>query len=153
MRCQQILQEHFAYNLISVQDGSGTACNQAQSGVATVIVNPLPTRAFTTNTPTCETRVITFTDGSTPNAGVVNNWQWNFGDPASGPANISSLQNPTHTYTASGTYNVSLVVTTDKGCVSIGPSIPVTIDKRPLAGFMIPEVCLSDTYAQFTGYQ
>lgn len=37
-------------------------------------------------------------------------WLWNFGDGA-----VSTLQNPTHTYTTSGTYNVSLQVTNSLG--------------------------------------
>ena len=33
----------FTYALVSVQDASGTACSQAQTGSAVVTVNPLPT--------------------------------------------------------------------------------------------------------------
>jgi len=140
----------YTYNLISIQDGGSTSCSQVQTGAATVIVNPLPTRNFTTNTPTCVTRDIQFTDASVPNAGALSNWQWNFGDPASGATNTSTLQNPTHNYALPGTYNVSLTVTTDKGCVSIGPSIPVTIERRPLAGFSFPEICFGDPFVPFT---
>ena len=87
---------------------------------------------------------------STVSGGVINQWAWNFGDPGSGPLNTSTLQNPSHTYATAGTYNVILVVTTNNGCVSIEPSRQVVIYPRPLAGYIIPEVCLSDTYAQFT---
>ena len=41
---------------------------------------------------------------------AINNWEWNFGDPGSGPLNTSNLQNPTHSYTAVGSYNVRLIV-------------------------------------------
>ncbi|MBL7721487.1 MAG: PKD domain-containing protein [Chitinophagaceae bacterium] len=140
----------FTYNLVSVLDGSSTLCSQAQTGAATVIVNPLPTSSFTVVTPSCETREVSFTDVSVANAGSIISWQWNFGDPASGPLNTSTLQNPTHVFSTAGTYTVSLVVTTDKGCVSTTPPQQVVINARPLAGFIIPEVCLSDTYAQFT---
>ena len=140
----------FTYNLISVQDGSSTTCVQAQSGSAVVTVHPLPTPNFTSSAPSCETRTISFTDASVPNVGTLTNWAWNFGDPGSGAANTSTLQNPTHVFAAAGTYNVTLSVTTSNGCVS-NPiaTIPVTINNRPTAGFIIPEVCLSDTYAQF----
>ncbi|MEK7257253.1 MAG: PKD domain-containing protein, partial [Bacteroidota bacterium] len=37
-------------------------------------------------------------------------WQWDFGDPASGAANVSNEQNPTHTYATAGTYQVTLTV-------------------------------------------
>ncbi|MBK8140526.1 MAG: PKD domain-containing protein [Chitinophagaceae bacterium] len=81
--------------------------------------------------PSCETRTITFTDASAANAGTINNWQWNFGDPGSGASNTSTLQNPSHTFVAAGTYTVTLTVTTDKGCVSNVYSNPVTINPRP----------------------
>lgn len=40
----------------------------------------------------------------------LSNVQWNFGDPASGPANTSVLLNPTHAYSATGTYTAQLIV-------------------------------------------
>ena len=111
----------------------------------TVTINPLPAANFTYTIPGCQTRVITFTDASIPNAGNLNNWQWNFGDATTGTGTPI-----THTYNNAGTYNVTLTVSTDKGCIS-NPiaNIPVVINARPLAGYIIPEVCLSDTYAQF----
>jgi hypothetical protein len=35
---------------------------------------------------------------------------WDFGDPLSGPNNTSTLDNPTHTFSVPGTYNVKLVL-------------------------------------------
>ncbi len=43
--------------------------------------------------------------GSTVNALV-----WNFGDPASGPANTSTLGNPVHVYPGPGTYTTQLII-------------------------------------------
>ncbi|MCX7649649.1 MAG: PKD domain-containing protein [Flavobacteriales bacterium] len=43
-------------------------------------------------------------------------WSWNFGDPASGPLNTSTLQNPVHYYAGNGTYTVTLIVTNHYGC-------------------------------------
>ena len=40
----------------------------------------------------------------------VDSWQWNFGD-----GEISNEQNPTHNYTAGGTYNVQLIATNQFG--------------------------------------
>ena len=54
-----------------------------------------------------------FTDESTPPQSIpINQWLWNFGDPDSGAANVSTSQNPTHTYNAPGFYTVSLTVRT-----------------------------------------
>jgi gliding motility-associated-like protein len=139
----------FVYNLISVTDASSTICTQNQTGSATVLVYPLPTASFAPVTPICETRVVSFTDQSVANAGNITGWSWNFGDPASGVLNTSTAQNPTHIFSTAGTYNVTLVVSTNNGCVSINPSIPVVIHARPRAGFINPEVCLNDTYGQF----
>ena len=41
---------------------------------------------------------------------VIIAYSWNFGDPASGPNNVSALINPSHTFSAAGTYTVCLVV-------------------------------------------
>jgi gliding motility-associated-like protein len=109
-------------------------------------INKLPTAAFNYTSPKCETRVISFTDLSAPNVGALDQWTWDFGD---GPP-TSSLQNPSHIYAAAGAYTVTLTVRNDKGCISnpISSSV-INIDNRPQAGFIIPEVCLSDSYAQF----
>lgn len=112
----------------------------------TILVNHLPTAAFTFTIPGCETRVISFTDGSTPNVGALDLWTWDFGDGTP----TSALQNPTHVYTATGSYTVTLSVRNTKGCISNPTaSAVITINNRPNAGFIIPEVCLNDTYAQF----
>lgn len=65
---------------------------------------------------------VTFTDAS----GGADTWLWDFGD-----GFTSTLQNPVHTYTATGTYTVTLTVTdTITGCVdqanaTVGISIPI----------------------------
>ena len=54
------------------------------------------------NVNVCLGSSIIFSDASTGNP---NSWVWNFGD-----GNSSTLQNPTHTYSNPGTYNVSLTI-------------------------------------------
>ena len=140
----------FIYNLLSVQDASSTTCSQNQTGNSVVTVHPLPVINFTNSTPSCETRDILFTDNSNPLVGTLTNWAWNFGDPGSGANNTSTLQNPTHTFSTAGNYTVSLNVITSNFCTNAAAFTRiVTINDRPLAGYIIPEVCLSDTYAQF----
>ena len=53
---------------------------------------------------------VAFTDESVDSDGNITGWSWEFGD-GSG----SSLQNPSHTYSADGTYQVNLTVTDDDG--------------------------------------
>ena len=140
----------FTYVLKSVRESSSTNCSQLQSGTATVVIHPLPTAGFTVSTPTCVTRTITFTDNSAPNVGTITNWNWNFGDPASGASNTSTLQNPTHVFGTAGTYNVTLTVTNSEGCISTVSTQQVNINTLPTSNFSLPEVCLLDPFAQFS---
>ncbi len=115
------------------------------TATGTITVNALPTANFSASVPSCETGVINFTDMSVANSGSIISWAWDFGD-----GGTSTQQNPSHTYASAGTYTVSLVVTTDKGCISTTPAQQVTVYAKPEAGFILPEVCLDDTNAQFT---
>jgi gliding motility-associated-like protein len=142
----------FNYTLVNVREGSASLCERAITGSTSVLVDPLPAAAFTYSVPSCQTRTIAFNSStSLANAGTITTWQWNFGDAASGTANnTSALPNPEHIFSAAGNYTVTLKVTTDKGCVSIPLPKIVTINPRPKAGFVVPEVCLTDPFAQFT---
>ena len=65
----------------------------------------------------CAPVPVTFQDISNYMNTLPASWFWNFGDSASGAANTSTLQNPTHTYVHGGKYTVSLTVTDIHGCV------------------------------------
>ncbi len=54
---------------------------------------------------------VQFTGTATTAVGSIVSWLWNFGDGTS-----STAQNPSHTYTEAGWYNVSLTVTSSSGC-------------------------------------
>ncbi len=55
----------------------------------------------------CQSNQIQFTSDIWPPADSI---RWNFGDPASGAANLSVIANPSHIYSAAGTYTVELYV-------------------------------------------
>lgn len=77
-----------------------------------IVSNPSPTASFNaTKTISCLPGTIQFKDLSTPNAGTLNKWEWDFGD-----GQKSSLQNPQHAYSAPGFYDVYLKVTSTTGC-------------------------------------
>ena len=59
-----------------------------------------------------------FTDSST---GTPTSWAWDFGD-----GNTSSLQNPSHTYAAAGTYSVCLIATDTCGSDTLCKNVTVT---------------------------
>ncbi|MBI4929429.1 MAG: PKD domain-containing protein, partial [Bacteroidetes bacterium] len=82
-----------------------------------ITINPTPVASFTVLT-TCSLDSVFFFSTSTISSGTISSWSWNFGDPASGANNISSLANPSHYYDSLGVYVVSLTVTSDSGCTS-----------------------------------
>jgi gliding motility-associated-like protein len=123
------------------------------TAVGTITVYALPTLNFTSTAPSCETRLIGFTDNSNPNVGTLTNWAWNFGDlnsTATNP-NTSTIKNPLHTFSVAGSYTVGLTVITSNGCTNPTPFTKVvTVNDRPKAGFIVPEVCINDVSAIFT---
>ena len=74
---------------------------------------------------------VKFTDKSEVNDGVINSWQWDFGD-----GNTSTEQHPSHTYTGTGNYTVTLKVTSSNGCTkSFSKSQYIQIASGVLADF------------------
>ncbi len=80
----------------------------------------------------CPGLPVAFTDLTNANGGTITNWTWNFGDPNSGTNNTSFEQNPTHTFTDPGTYNVSLEVKTNDVCSNI-KSRTAMVNTAPVA--------------------
>ena len=74
-----------------------------------------PVAAFST-TAACIGSPTSFTDQSTHMGSTITSWAWNFGDPSSGSANTSNLQNPTHIFAATGSYAVTLSIQSTGGC-------------------------------------
>ena len=64
--------------------------------------------------------------------GTIAGYTWNFGDPASGVANTSTLGNPVHTYAAPGTYTASLVVRDNQGNSSTAATRVITVSGTAL---------------------
>ena len=78
-----------------------------------------------------------FTDNSSISApGAITGWNWNFGN-----GQTSTLQNPSHTYSAPGTYNVQLIVTDNSSCRDT-INQQVVVNSIPNANFTAPQTCL-----------
>lgn len=80
---------------------------------AYITVYPSPVVSFSADATTaCIPAAINFTGNATSAEGTISSWEWNFGD-----GGTSTAQNPQHTYTETGYYNVSLTATSSNGCV------------------------------------
>ena len=115
-----------------------------------VIVNPLPSPNFNFSALACEKNNITITDLSTPGAGNITRWTWNFGN-GRPDSIINNNLAFTYRYDTTGNYMVKLSLLTDKGCVTPAPvfSKTILINPLPKPGFISPEVCLTDASAIF----
>jgi len=77
-----------------------------------ITVFPSPVANFSADiTLGCVPVRVNFTDLSTTPTGSIVSWDWDFGDGAT-----SSQRNPSHTYTNTGFYTVTLTVTSSTGC-------------------------------------
>ncbi|MGD9549190.1 MAG: S8 family serine peptidase [Candidatus Krumholzibacteriia bacterium] len=106
-----------AQDVTSVESGAGwdryAGYGMVDAAAAVGGGGPVAPVANFTGTPTSGDYplVVAFTDGS---SGAPTGWSWTFGD-----GGTSIQQNPTYTYTAPGTYTVSLTVTNDFGSDSL----------------------------------
>ncbi len=124
--------------LITQDDCSITSAAQS------VHITPLPVATFNSSTPSCEKRVIQFTDQSTTVEGTIIAWNWTFGD-----GQTATTQNPQHSYTAAGSYTVILTVRTSLGCEQSSSATVIVVNALPVVDFITPSFCLSDITASF----
>lgn len=118
-----------------------TTC-ETDTVVNPIVVNPLPVPLFSV-LPVCFNNPSTFTDLTAGN-NTVTQWNWNFGDPASGGSNTSTLQNPTHLYGSAGTFTITLITTNNFGCKDT-VDLTTVINPLPQASFSSTTVCFGDT--------
>ncbi len=83
----------------------------------------------------CPGEMLSFIDLSSIPEGTISNWDWDFGDGAT-----STEQNPQHSYTTDGVYNVSLTVTSDFTCSEMITKA-LTIYPLPTADFIYGTAC------------
>jgi PKD repeat protein len=91
---------------LTVTDDDGLTDDVTKT-VSVTAAPQAPTAGFTFSVNDLD---ITFTDASSDPDGTIASWSWTFGDGAS-----STLQNPSHTFAAPGSYDVTLTVTDNDG--------------------------------------
>lgn len=111
---------------------AGNGCIDSLNSTFVVATPATPDFSFPSTN--CRGNSVTFTDLST--GGTVTNWLWFFGD-----GDSSTLQNPIHIYTTSGSYTVTLSVSIGSACFSSTLKQIIVID-GPTASFTSTTACL-----------
>ncbi len=105
--------------------------------IKNIRVNPSAPVQFTYS-PTCLGNLMTFFN---PGSTLDSTYLWNFGD---GQTNI--LKEPAHYYSSARNYQVTLNVTTAKGCVSTAMK-QVSVSPIPVPAFSTPPGCKNGLYS------
>lgn len=124
---------------------TNNGCMDSVTNSVHVFPEPITNFSWSNN---CQSQLTQFNDLTQAGYGLtVIGWSWDFGDPTSGAANYSNLQNPTHQYNNPGTFSVTLTAMISNGCTS---NITKTIQvlPKPMADFSANPTCL-DTLMQF----
>lgn len=116
---------------VTLTVNSSAGCSA--SVILPVIVQALPAADFT-STKVCAGASTVFADASTLQGDTISAWLWDFGDMTS----ASAFQNPTHTYSSSGDYTATLVVTSGNGCSDTATGI-VTVYTNALVQFSVDD--------------
>lgn len=106
----------------------GELCTDSATTLAKVYPGFFPDFTFSG---ICVNKPTQFLDASTTAYGVIDSWNWNFGDPSSN-SDVSTSQNPAYTYSQTGTKNIQFIVTSNKGCIDTFYKDVTIIDKPQL---------------------
>ncbi|MEI6765952.1 MAG: PKD domain-containing protein [Bacteroidota bacterium] len=94
----------YTVTLIVSQNG----CTDTITHTVTITTSPFTAQYSASPLSGCSPLTVTFHDLSTP---APNSWSWTFGD-----GGTSTAQNPSHTYSAPGTYTATLISANGSGC-------------------------------------
>ncbi len=116
---------------VSLTATSALGCSNTLSKQVTI--HPLPAPGFT-STAVCVGLATDFTN-KTPSVSGGIDYIWRFGN-----GKQSIQQSPSHTYDASGNYNVYLIATTSAGCKD-STFNTIEVYAKPVAEFVVSDVC------------
>lgn len=105
-----------------------------------ITIYPLPQISFT-SADTCAGKSNCFTNTSSISDGFISSWVWNYGD----NSNFESIENPCHTYSTNGIFNVQLIGSSNQGCVALA-NAQVTTYPNPIVSFSATDHCLNSAY-------
>ena len=116
---------------------SASTTNCVDDTTITVTVSPGPVVSFAASATTvCGNQAITFNNTTTGSPA----YSWNFGD-----GNTSTQLSPSHSYSAAGTYSVTLIAVQGSCSDTLVRSSYITVNNSPTSSFSASSVCLNDS--------
>ena len=116
--------------------------------IETILLDDLPIVKFNFSAITCQNKEISFTDASTAKGiTIIDKWVWDFGDNTAIDTLLSNAV-VKHSYVDAKKFTVKLSTITKNGCLNALEK-EITSHPNPVVGFIMPEICLDDPYAQF----
>ncbi len=129
--------QHVRYRIFA-----DNGCTGDTTKVVNISESPVARFGITGNL--CSGDSMYFTDTSGIVSGSISSWKWDFGD-----GHIATYTNGTpfyHSYPNAGSYTVSLIVTSDKGCHSDTLSRSFVVKQKPAAKFGIDKnICVNES--------
>lgn len=137
------------YSTINIVDSNTCVMSSStpKSLLDTMMVSALPVANFGYTSPTCEKNTFKFYDSSKTSLDTLTNWLWIFG-PNDTVRTIKKDSIP-KTYSNWGNETIRLAVQSSLGCKSDTLTKNILVNPLPKPGFILPEVCLTDAFAQF----
>jgi len=118
-----------SYTVSMTTSGPGGSDTLTRTAYITV-AEPAPIADFS-GTPTSGTHPLTVVFSDLSSGGPTSGWSWTFGDGVT-----STLQNPSHTYTAAGSYTVSMTTSGPGGSDTLTRTAYITVaEPAPIADF------------------
>jgi gliding motility-associated-like protein len=117
---------------LSVKDINGCIGDTTQS----ITIYPKPTASIITSDKCLVDSVFVFDNSTIAQGQFINSWSWNFGDGSP----LVSQKNSNHQYSQDSTYSISLIVSSNLGCVDTA-NYQITIYPQPKISFIADTVC------------
>lgn len=117
---------------VSLVVTSQFGCTSTFNGLASVF--PLPVADFSVAA-ICEDDAAQFVNASTVTSGALSTFYWTFGD-----SGIGSSANPTHQYDLPGDYPITLLISSDHGCLD-STTGSIHVKPKPQIDFQTENVC------------
>ncbi len=110
--------------LITLEVMTNNLCRNKETKSINIGVSPVPNFLSASF---CKGNVTTFEDTSESEVGTINSYLWDFDDSGA----TSTEQNPSHTYSGFGSFNVKLTIGTDAGCSADTTKTVFILDSPP----------------------